>query len=64
MVSNAVRGGNWDILKILTIAGADLNLADSDGVSPIQHASTQGFCEVMNLLLAHGAEYNTPDKDG
>lgn len=39
------------IVDILLKAGADPNLADRDGVTPLQHARKRGFETIENLLL-------------
>ncbi len=44
-----------DILKQLIAAGADLNLADGEGVSPLTHARQRGFAEMVQMLEQAGA---------
>lgn len=44
------------IVTILLDAGADPNLADRDGVTPLQHAQSRGFHEIAQSLLAAGAK--------
>ena len=39
-----------DILRQLISAGADVNLADGEGVSPLAHAKRQGFTEMVQML--------------
>lgn len=43
------------IVKLLVDAGADVNLADGDGVTPLENAQRRGFSEIANVLLAAGA---------
>lgn len=43
------------IVKLLVDAGANVNLADGDGVSPLTHARRRGFREMEKILLAAGA---------
>jgi len=43
------------IVKQLIEAGADVNLADRKGVTPLQHARERGQQAMVALLLAHGA---------
>lgn len=43
------------IVALLIKAGADVDLADGDGVRPLQHAQSRGFKEIETLLLAAGA---------
>lgn len=44
------------IVKLLIEGGADVNLADRDGVSPLQHARERGQQAIVALLLAAGAQ--------
>lgn len=44
------------IVKLLIDGGADVNLADRDGVSPLQHARERGQQAIVALLLAAGAQ--------
>jgi ankyrin repeat protein len=43
------------IVDLLVKARANVNLADCDGVTPLQHARSRGFKEIERLLLAAGA---------
>jgi ankyrin repeat protein len=42
------------VAKLVLDAGADPNLADKDGVSPLQHARKRGQAEVARLIVAAG----------
>lgn len=44
-----------EIVKLLVDAGANVNLADGDGVSPLTHARRRGFKGMEKILLAAGA---------
>ncbi|MFN4160634.1 MAG: ankyrin repeat domain-containing protein [Stenotrophomonas sp.] len=44
-----------EIVRQLIAAGADVNLPDGEGVSPLQHARQRGYREMEVLLLAAGA---------
>lgn len=44
-----------DIVRQLIAAGADVNLPDRDGVSPLAHAERKGHREIARLLRAAGA---------
>lgn len=37
-------------MKILLAHGADMSMADLDGVTPLQHAQEKGFKEIANIL--------------
>jgi ankyrin repeat protein len=43
------------IVDLLVKAGANVNLADGGGVTPLQHARSRGFKEIEQILLAAGA---------
>jgi ankyrin repeat protein len=43
------------IVGLLVKAGADINLADRDGVRPLQHARSRGYGEIEAILVAAGA---------
>ena len=43
------------IVELLVKAGADINLADRDGVKPLQHARSRGYREIEAILVAAGA---------
>ena len=39
-----------EIVKILKEAGAKMDIPDKDGITPLQHAKSRGFEEIVNLL--------------
>lgn len=43
------------IVQLLVDHGADVDLADRDGVTPLQHARERGFTEIEHILLQSGA---------
>ncbi|WP_269932018.1 ankyrin repeat domain-containing protein [Aminobacter sp. HY435] len=43
------------IVRLLVEAGANVNLADGDGVTPLAHARQRGFDEMERILVAAGA---------
>ncbi|HXX79790.1 MAG TPA: ankyrin repeat domain-containing protein [Ktedonobacteraceae bacterium] len=43
------------IVQLLVDHGADVNLADRDGVTPLQHARERGFTEIEHILEQVGA---------
>lgn len=44
------------IVGLLVKAGADVNIADNDGVTPLQHARGRGYDEIATLLEKAGAK--------
>ncbi len=45
-----------EIVADLIKGGADVNLADGDGVTPLAHAKARGYAEIGKLLEAAGAK--------
>ena len=43
------------IVGLLVAAKAAINLADRDGVTPLQHAHSRGYTEIEKILVAAGA---------
>lgn len=43
------------VVRILADAGADVNIADSDGVTPLEHARSRGYDKMVGILEAAGA---------
>jgi ankyrin repeat protein len=43
-----------EIVRLLVEAGANTNLADRDGVTPLRHARQRGFTEMVRVLEARG----------
>jgi uncharacterized protein len=44
-----------EIVKLLIRAGAEVNLADGDNISPLRHARSKGFTPIVNMLESAGA---------
>ncbi len=44
-----------EVVRLLVEAGADVNLADRDGVTPLAHARRRGHAEIAAILEAAGA---------
>lgn len=44
------------IVQMLLDHGADPNIADGDGVTPLQHAQQKGYKEIEQILLEFGAK--------
>jgi len=43
-----------EIVRLLAEAGANVNLADKEGVTPLAHAKRRGFAEMVRILEAKG----------
>ena len=45
-----------EIVRLLVDAGADVNLPDKDGVTPLAHAKNRGYTGIVKILEDSGAE--------
>ncbi len=45
-----------EVVRLLINAGADVNLADGQGVTPLAHARQRGYTPMIELLEAAGAQ--------
>ena len=52
---HATLTNNIDFVKYL-LQGADINIADKDGKSPLHVAGLYGYDSVVDVLLSHGAQ--------
>jgi ankyrin repeat protein len=55
---SAIRENDLARLKLITASGADVNLRDARGSTPLMHAAAVGSIEAMKLLLKAGADVN------
>jgi hypothetical protein len=52
----ACREGNFEIVKILIENGANVNIVDNEGWSPLMRASLAGKEDIVEILLKNGAK--------
>lgn len=60
----AARQGNLEAVKTLVAAGADVNLADPDGVSPLLISIINFHFDVAGHLIESGADVNASENKG
>lgn len=60
----AVRRGQLPILQALIGAGAAVDLADAEGITPLQLACARGELPIARWLLAQGASLTQADAQG
>jgi len=60
----AARQNSLEAAKMLVKAGADLNLSDPDGTSPLVMAIVNAHYDLPIYLMEHGADPNIADKIG
>ena len=51
----ACSEGHYEIVKYLLENGADVNISDSNGNSPIDEATKKNFSSIITLLTSHGS---------
>jgi len=56
--------GHNDIIKVLIANGADIQLQDDDGVTPLHKAAEQGQLLAVKLLLEFGASKMVTNSKG
>ena len=45
-----------EVVRMLVAAGADVNIPDKEGVTPLTHAKNRNFTEMVNILVKVGAK--------
>jgi ankyrin repeat protein len=51
-------------VQLLVDAGAEVNIQDKDGLSPLMVASYEGHVDVVRALLAKGARHDATNRNG
>jgi ankyrin repeat protein len=59
-IGNAAAAGHTQIVQLLIRAGANVNLRDKLGFTPISSAAYLGYGEIVNLLIEAGADIQAP----
>ena len=42
-----------EIVRLLVAAGANINIPDRDGITPLAHAKQRGYAEMVRILRRH-----------
>jgi ankyrin repeat protein len=53
-----------DVVKCLLSSGAEINLSDRNGQSPLFIASMFEYCDVVKCLISSGVDINMRDNRG
>ncbi len=56
-------GANNVKVKMLLAAGVNVNVCNSSGISALNAAIILGLCDIVPLLIQHGAEINLADRN-
>jgi ankyrin repeat protein len=64
LLAEAARNGHADLGALLLDAGAEPNVRDGQGRSPLYWAAATGHAEVVELLLARGADVHLGARSG
>lgn len=59
-----IRNGHVAIVHAFIAKGADVNLADRNGGTPLHWAAARGLRDIVELLLEKGADPQARDADG
>jgi len=58
---DAIKKGDRERVKQFLVKGADVNVADKYGKTPLHSAALKGYKEIAELLIAKGANIETKD---
>ncbi len=59
-IGNAAAAGHTEIVELLIQAGANVNLSNQAGFTPIASAAYAGYGEIVRLSIAAGADIQAP----
>ena len=63
-IFNRMNLGDIDVAKFIIKEGADVDIQDTEGITPLMVASVQNHIEMVKLLLESGANVNMEDNNG
>lgn len=60
----AAKLGHAEIVELLLVARATIDVRDDEGRTPISHAAQNGFTTIVRILIRSGARVNAMDSSG
>jgi len=60
----AVAAGNMSLTTLFIAKGADVNVRNESGATPLHEAARRGYKEIVEFLIEKGAQINAKDEDG
>lgn len=63
-LQNAVFKGHREVVEVFIKAGANVNVADGFGMTPLMAAALNGRLNMLELLIGHGANLNAISDQG
>ena len=64
VLGRAAACGHKDVVKLLLSKGADINIENPQGLTPLHRAAYHGTRDMVKIFLDNGAEPNRADRDG
>lgn len=64
MLHDLVHAGNCKGVEICIALGANIEVTNSSGVTPLMSAARHGFTNILQTLISAGAKVNSRDDDG
>jgi ankyrin repeat protein len=58
----AVEEGKTEMVTLLLERGAEVNVTDLAGITPLERAQNRGFKDIIKLLVEHGASTVVEEK--
>ena len=58
-IHHVVERGQMDVVKLLVKSGADVNVKDDHGRTPLSIAAAKGHLDLVRFLASHGADTNS-----
>ncbi|EFA71580.1 Ankyrin [Raphidiopsis brookii D9] len=60
----AIIGNHPETFQLLLTKGANVNLQDPVGITPLMYATKQGYIRAVDMLIKAGAKVNTRNHGG